>query len=329
VPEILTDIVSLGVSACLDRCPVRYNGRALDELKVLGREAADFRLTPVCPECMAGMGVPRAPIHLTGPGEDVLAGEAAVKDGRGRDRTAELIAGSEACVQALRRARVEAVVLKERSPSCGLFLTPVGTHRDRPGTGAGVFGAMVRREGWFAMPSSALNSPLSWWDWRRRLHAWLWLKRRDITSAKDLYDAWHVLKFVVQETQRGEADAIGRALAELPKHPASDEIAALRSRIADGLMAPTTPARARNALWKAYMHAVNKGQLANVDMHDLDVRPPGDLRSATRIAHEMTGLERISFENDLLVSTSPVLRRDARRLAARSGPSIVEGEQTP
>jgi uncharacterized protein YbbK (DUF523 family) len=328
MPEIITEAVSLGVSACLDRCPVRYNGRALDELEVLGREAADFRLTPVCPECMAGMGVPRVPIHLTGNGDEVLAGTAAVKDGRGRDRTPELLAGCDACIGALRRAGVEAVVLKEKSPSCGLFLTPTGAHRDRPVTGAGVFGAMVLREGWFSIPSTALNNPLAWWDWRRRLHAWLWLKRRPITGAKDLYDAWHTLKFVVQETQRAEADAIGRALAALPRHPAAEEIAALCARMSEALVAPTTPARARTALWKAYSHATKKGELAGVDLHGLDVRPPGDLRSATRIAREMTGLERISFENDLLVGTSPVLRRDARRVAARKRRIVDAGQSS-
>jgi len=259
VPEIITDVVSLGVSACIDRCPVRYNGRAFDELKVIGREVADFRLKPVCPECMAGMAVPRIPTRLTGRGEDVLDGTALVKDGHGRDRTAELVVGCEACIGALRRAQVEAVVLKEKSPSCGLFLTPVGTHRDRAATGSGLFGAMVRHEGWFTIPSTALNSPLSWRDWRRRLHAWLWLKRRDLASARDLYDAWHILKLVVQGTQRGEADAIGRSLAALPKRPAAEELAALRVRIAEGLMAPTRPARARNALWKAYAHAVKRG----------------------------------------------------------------------
>lgn len=318
--EVITETVALGVSACIDRCPVRYNGRALDELAVLGREKADFALTPVCPECMAGMGVPRTPIHLTGPGDEVLAGTASVRDRSGRDRTEELLAGCEACVAALRRAGASAVILKERSPSCGLHLTPVGKHRDRPVTGAGVFGAMVRREGWFAIPSSALHNPLAWWDWRRRLHAWLWLSRHTPATAAELYSAWHVLKFIVQETQRPVADAIGRDLAGLPKRPAPEEVTALAARIAGALEAPTTPVRARNALWKAYAHLVKKGQLAGVDTHGLQVLPPSDLRSVTRVAAEMTALERISFENDLLVGTSPVLRRDARRVLARERP---------
>lgn len=316
VSEIITAAVPLGVSACIDRCPVRYNGRALDELRVLGREVSDFTLTPVCPECMAGMGVPRVPIHLTGDGDAVLDGQARVVDRRGRDRTDELLAGVDACLGALRRAGVEAVVLKEKSPSCGLALTPVGKDRDRAVTGSGVFGAAVRRQGWFAIPSTAMNNPLSWWDWRRRLHAWLWLRRRETPAARDLYDAWHTVKFVVQETQRPVADGIGRDLAALPRHPSPAELDALRARMADALRRPTTAARARGALVKAFDHMRKSGELDGVDLHGLAPTPSADPVGLSRLAEEMTGLERIAFENDLLVGTSPVLRRDRRRVRA-------------
>jgi uncharacterized protein YbbK (DUF523 family) len=317
VPELITETVALGVSACMDRCPVRYNGKALDELKVLGREVSDFSLTPVCPECMAGMGVPRVPIHLTGPGADVLSGLAEVRDAHGNDRTAQLLEGCDACLAALRRANAEVVVLKERSPSCGLFLTPTSAHRDRSATGAGVFGALVKREGFFAVPSSALNNPLAWWDWRRRMHAWLWLRRRDASTARDLYESWHTVKFVVQETQRPVADAIGRDLAALGARPSAEELATLANRMLDSLERPTTPARARGALGKAYAHLRTSGRLDGVDVEGLGTVEPSDARSVTRLAEQMTSLERISFENDLLVGTSPVLRRDRRRVAAR------------
>ena len=330
MPEILTAPVPLGVSACIDRCPVRYNGRAFDRLAPLGRERADFTFTPVCPECMAGFGVPRVPIHLTGgDGHEVLNGGARVRDRRGHDRTDELIEGAKACLDALDRAGVEAVVLKEKSPSCGVLLTHVGGAGGEASsavTGAGVFGAMCLRSGRFVIPDTALDNPLAWWDWRRRLHAWLWIRRREISSSADMYDAWHALKFIVQETDRPAADAIGRSMAALPKRPSPGELEHIRERIADALRRPTTPARARQALWKAYVHLKKKGSLDGVDVHDLTVESPEVKRSVTRIAQELTGLERISFDNELLVGTSPVLRRDRRRVAALHAPD-TEPEQ--
>lgn len=315
--ELITQKVPVGISACVYSCPVRYNGKAFDALAMLGREKADFVFTPVCPECMAGLGVPRMPVHLTGSGQEVLAGLAHVRDRRGRDVAPELIAGSKACLETLERAGVRAVIVKEASPSCGVFKAKVGKRRSEQVEGSGVFGAMLVDKGWFLIPDSALTNPLLWWDWRRRLHAWLWLADRDITRSKDLYDAWHVVKFVLQETGRPFADAIGRELAALPKNPSAEMLESIRARILDGLRIPSTRARIRQALWKTYMNAVKHGKLEGIALHDLNVDAPGVTANMMQIVDSLTKLERVSFENDMLFGTSPVLARDARRVRSR------------
>jgi len=318
VAEILTDRVAIGISACVFNCPVRYNGRAFDALSHLGREKADFVWTPVCPECLAGLGVPRMPVHLTGTGQDVLAGRARVRDRRGRDRTDDVTGGCEAALGALERAGVEAVVVKEASPTCGLYKARVGKRRTETSEGSGVFGALLLERDWFLIPDTGLANPLLWWDWRRRLHAWLWLKRRDTGSSRALYDAWHVVKFVVQETNRPRADAIGRDLATLPKNPSAARLAEIRAEMLDALRAPSTRARIKGALLKAYAHARKSGALAGVDLHGLDEGALETSHTVDGIAAELTRLERVSFENDLLFGPSPVLRRDMKRLAARA-----------
>ncbi len=314
--ELLTNKVRLGISACVYNCPVRYNGRAFDAVTHLGRERSDYVFTPVCPECLAGLGVPRAAIHLTGPGADVLAGDAGVRDRRGHDVTEQVIAGAQAAIDALQRAHVQAVIVREASPTCGLTKARVGKRRTAE-TGAGVFGEMLLQSGWFLIPDEALASPVKWWDWRRRMHAWLWLKDRDLASARDLYDAWHVLKFVVQEIDRPLADSVGRRLAALPKHPAADDLEAIRADILDALRCPSTLPRIRQAMWKTYVHAKKKGQLDGVDLHDLRVTSPEVVANSSTIAAELALLERVSFENDLLFATTPVLSRDRRRVRAR------------
>ncbi|MBC7265719.1 MAG: DUF523 domain-containing protein [Coriobacteriia bacterium] len=317
MPEILTERPVIGVSACLYDCPVRYNGKRFDAVSRLGRERGDFRFMPVCPECMAGFGVPREPIHLTGPGPDVLDGTARVVTRRGRDVTAELVAGAQACADALERAGVRVVILKEESPSCGLLKTKVGNHREKDVKASGVFGALLQRKRWFLVPDAAFDSPLKWWDWRRRMHAWLWLSDRSTATNGELADAWHVVKFIVQETQRTEADAIGRAIAALPRHAAAEELEAIRSRMLDALRVPTTHERALSAMWKSYTYHRKRGTLEGVDVHELTVRSPEVRRNATTLAEELLTLERVSFENDLLFASSPVLYRERRRVRAR------------
>ncbi len=328
MPEIITAKVPIGVSACVYRCPVRYNGKSFDAVSMLGREGQDFAFTPVCPECMAGLGVPRMPIHLSGPGQDVLAGTARVKDRRGHDVTEALVAGSRACLDALERAGVRAMIVKEASPSCGVFKARVGRKRNEQIEGAGVFGAMLLDTGWFLIPDSALANPLLWWDWRRRLHAWLWLSDREIARSKDIYDAWHVLKFIVQETDRPLADRIGRELAALPTNAPQALLDAMRDDILGALRKPSTRPRIKQAMWKTYVHAKKSGTLSGIDLHDLTVNSPEVSENLMQLVKELTVLERVSFENDLLFGTSPVIRRDGRRVAAREKESPPDASAT-
>lgn len=318
--QVITEKVRIGISACVFDCPVRYNGRSFDALALLGREKADFAWTPVCPECLAGLGVPRMPIHLTGTGQEVLAGRARVLDRRGHDVTEAIVAGCEAAIQSLERAGVEAFIAKESSPTCGLYKARVGKRRTETSGGSGVLGAMMMDRGWFLIPDEGLANPLLWWDWRRRLHAWLWLKRLELVHSRDLYDAWHVLKFIVQETNRPFADEVGRRLAALPRGAGSADLEAIRVNILDALRTPSTRARIRAAMWKTYVHARKKGRLASVDTHELAVPGPDEHANLDDIARELLKLERIGFENDLLFGTSPVIRRDAKRLVRPSTP---------
>jgi len=316
VARIITQKVSIGVSACVDRCPVRYNAKAFDALSFMGREKADFVWTPVCPECLAGLGVPRMPIHLTGTGAQVLAGEAGVFDRRGTDVTAKIVAGCVAAIESLERAGVEAFIAKESSPTCGLYKARVGKRRAESSAGAGVFGAMLLARGWFLIPDEGLANPLLWWDWRRRLHAWLWLRRHELDSSRDLYDAWHVVKFVVQETNRPLADEIGRTLAALPKRPEPAVLDALRTQMLEALRAPSTRPRIKGALLKAYEHARKAGELDGVDTSQLTVSGGWAPATVDALVADLTRLERISFDNDLLFGSAPVIRRDRKRVAA-------------
>jgi hypothetical protein len=260
--------------------------------------------------------VPRVPVHLTGTGAEVLTGRAKVLDRRGHDRTETVIAGCEAAMASLERAGVQAFVAKEASPTCGLYKARVGKKRTETSGGSGVFGAMLLQRGWFLIPDEGLANGLLWWDWRRRLHAWLWLKRQPIARSSDLYDAWHPVKFVIQETNRPFADGMGRRLASLPKGAAAEQLEVLRGEMLDALRTPSTRARIRGALWKAYGHARKKGQLDGVDLHDLTMDSPQVRANVDELVRELTSLERISFENDLLFGTSPVIRRDSRRVKA-------------
>jgi len=110
------------------------------------------------------------------------------------------------------------------------------------------------------------------------------------SGSKDLYDAWHVLKFVVQEIDRPLADTIGRRSPLCPRnarrrtrgdprrHPrraptALDEGAHTAVDVED----LRTRAQARTAGW--------------IDLHDLSVDSPEVTANLMGIVEDLTLLD--------------------------------------
>ena len=97
------------VSACLLGENCKYNGgnNKNEDVIKLGNK---HTLVPVCPECFAGLSIPRVPSEI--------------KDGRviskeGRDVSAEFYDGAEKTLYIAEETGCQLAVLKERSPSCG------------------------------------------------------------------------------------------------------------------------------------------------------------------------------------------------------------------
>jgi len=312
---VISNRVAIGISACCMGCPVRYNGKGLDTLAAMGRERSDFQWCPVCPECMAGLGVPRDPIHLTGgDGAKVWTGEAAVKNRHGRLVTEDVKFGALSCLETLKRAGITAFVYMDGSPSCGVYRTTLKA--TKRGTPPGIFGSLLLSQGFFLIPAADMQSPLKWWDWRRRLLAFYWLTNLDINSKAELYDAWSKLKFLFQELDTPWARAKGHELASLDGAPEAAYIQAFKTEALELLRKPSTVKRITNSLWKNYAH-YRKTVGKTVE----GINSPDFQRNITTIAKELTTMERKAVEDEVLFGTTPVLYREKRRMAARVKPS--------
>jgi uncharacterized protein YbbK (DUF523 family) len=132
------------VSACLIGKRCRYNGERRAHAGVL-RFLKRRDYIAVCPEKLAGWGVPRPPVEFSGGGASaVVEGKAKVIDDRGRDRTRSLMRGARrALARALSSKAIEAI-LKEKSPSCGVK----NVYREgRLIRGQGIFTHWLKRHG--------------------------------------------------------------------------------------------------------------------------------------------------------------------------------------
>lgn len=304
---VIDEKVSIGISACCMGSPVRYNGKGIDMIKFIGREKSDFTWSPVCPECMAGLGVIRDPVHLSGgDGSMVWTGEAKVKNRKGHDITEEVKAGALACLETLKRAGAVAFVYMDGSPSCGVYRTTL--KGERRGNPPGIFGSLLLENEFFLIPANDLQSPLKWWDWRRRLLAFHWFKSVPLESKKDLYDVWYKLKFLCQELDDSWARNTGRSMANLEDSSVEEFIGKFRTEIIEVLRKPSTTNRITNSLWKNYSHYRKiKGKTVE------GINSPEFRRNVTTIAKEILLMERTALSDEVLFGTTPVIYRDKRR----------------
>jgi uncharacterized protein YbbK (DUF523 family) len=303
VSYILREKIRVGVSACNAGARVRWNRAGWDRLAPLGREMSQFVWTPVCPEVMAGLGVPRDPIRVVGnSGTDFWKGKAKVKSRRGRDVSEPLQQAALACLDALKRAEAEAFVFMEGSPSCGVYRTTLSGKR--LGKPPGVFGALLIREDLFLIPAVDLDSPVKWWDWRRRLHAFCWLRRQELASKAQVYDIWHHFKFLCQEVDDRQARAIGARLAGMPKQFDPASVAQWKSDTLRLLRTPSTLKRILGVMQKHYAHYRKQFKPGAKD-----VQAPTSWDAKRRIVEELLAMEKRAVLEGYDFGGAPVVYR--------------------
>ena len=125
------------VSACLLGENCKYNGGNNYSEKVVqflkGRE-----VIPVCPETLAGLGIPRTPIEICG--DHVIS-----KDGV--DVTDCLIRAVKTILSQIADEDIECAVLKSRSPTCGVKQVYDGTFTGTLVDGSGILAAALKMFG--------------------------------------------------------------------------------------------------------------------------------------------------------------------------------------
>ena len=137
------------ISACLLGERVRYDGNALPVSDgILKKWMRDGRAVQVCPEVIAGMGIPRPPAEISnGDGGAVLDGTAKVLDRTGKDVTDAFLKGALVAMSLCQHNEIRIAVLAEGSPSCGSSMVYDGSFSGLKTAGAGVTTALLRKNG--------------------------------------------------------------------------------------------------------------------------------------------------------------------------------------
>ena len=136
------------VSACLLGRNCKYNGgnnyREKVEEFLRGKEVIE-----VCPEMLAGLGVPRTPI-------EIRDGEVVSRDGNSVDTA--IRAAVAQVLQDIRDEQIECCILKSRSPTCGVHQIYDGTFSGTLIDGAGVLAQALKEAGYRVLDDEDLQS---------------------------------------------------------------------------------------------------------------------------------------------------------------------------
>jgi uncharacterized protein YbbK (DUF523 family) len=129
----------VAVSGCLLGQLVRYDGRAKQHPAIC-QLSDQFELIPLCPEVGAGLSVPRPPVQLVKRGQILRA--LGVEE-RGLDVSEPLKQYFES--QRLLLETLSGIILKTKSPSCGINTTPFFNFKGQQiGITSGVFAAAIQ-----------------------------------------------------------------------------------------------------------------------------------------------------------------------------------------
>lgn len=136
------------ISACLYGINCKYNGLNNYNQRLLQCLQND-QVCLFCPEMLGGLPVPRPPSEIVdGDGLDVLEGRSRVLSSTGEDVTPGFIQGARAALEEAMRQRPELIILKSRSPSCGIGLIYDGSFSSRLRRGNGVAAEMLKKAGY-------------------------------------------------------------------------------------------------------------------------------------------------------------------------------------
>jgi len=146
-------IVIYLVSACLVGLNTKYDGTNNFNEKVL-EFLQDKIFIPFCPEQLGGLPTPRLPAEITSPFPDFK-----VINGAGEEVTNNFLRGAKQTLKivSLYGEKISGIILKEKSPSCGVNYIYDGSFTKKLIPGMGVTTYFLKKNGFKLFTEESLG----------------------------------------------------------------------------------------------------------------------------------------------------------------------------
>lgn len=205
--------IRIAVSGCLLGEEVRYDGGHRQSSYVTGNLGGPFELVSECPEVGIGLGVPRSRIRL-----ERNRTETRLLGSRDDDLTAVMKEYARQAAERFREAGIAGIVLKSRSPSCGMGdvkLHENGNVVSEDGTGVFAGGLGEALPDVPRISEVDLENPACRDHWLTRVFALAEIRSLATASLgfSELYDFHARWKMVLMAHSERTARRLGRFLA--------------------------------------------------------------------------------------------------------------------
>ena len=125
------------ISACLVGINCKYNGKNNYNEKALDFVKKGIAI-PICPEQLGGLTTPRNPSEIR-----IIDNKVHVIDNKNNDVTKEFEKGAYEVLQLAKNLKVDKVILKSKSPSCGIGKIYDGTFSNNLIDGNGILANLL------------------------------------------------------------------------------------------------------------------------------------------------------------------------------------------
>lgn len=131
----------IGISKCLCGydCTYRGDSNRIEALELIDKKG---EAVLICPEVLGGLSIPRDPAEIVS--EERLC----VETVNGKNVTKEYVEGAQRALDILKAFDIDYVILKSRSPSCGLNHIYDGSFSHRVIDADGIFVRLLKKEGY-------------------------------------------------------------------------------------------------------------------------------------------------------------------------------------
>ena len=125
------------ISACLVGDKTRFDGHS-NYTPLIEELLEKYELVPFCPEVEGGLKTPRDP-------SEIKRGK--VISSKGRDVTKQFNLGAEKALNICKYLNIKIAILKESSPSCGVYEIHDGNFTNRKIKGEGITTTLLKQHG--------------------------------------------------------------------------------------------------------------------------------------------------------------------------------------